>query len=155
MLSASEKRSPQVYKSRTVEPKRLNRCSPLGRQTDDPCKVVTPDEMLAPSVAPWMKERNDLTTHGIDRVRLGVLMIVAALTGECQIVQALVSPSLRRDDVLDGEGVSGEAFLTAAVLAKPMGTGLDPIPPPARALFRHSAKAGSPTRPSRHRAVCP
>src|SRR6185295_18803462 len=154
MLSALRERPSQVDEPGTVELKDLRRGSASTCQANDSCEVVAPDEVVAPFVAPWMEERNDLPGHRIDPFGLGVFVVVAALTGEGEIVQALSSPGLKRDDVLHREGLCGEAFLTAAVFADSARAGADPLPPRPRAAFRHSARAGSPAPASGRRAAC-
>lgn len=77
--------------------------------------------MLRPRVAARVKERRSQTASGIDRVRRGVFMAVAALAGERQIVGLVTTALCEGNDVFDREGVGGKAQLTEAIFAAVMG----------------------------------
>ena len=103
MLSTLEERSPKIDQSRAVELEGLHGGPAGGREADDPDGVMTPDEVIEPPVASRVEEGDDLTRYGIDRLGLDVLVIVAALTGQRQVVPSLPSSSLGWNDVLDGK----------------------------------------------------
>src|SRR6185312_1047318 len=155
MLTAEEKRSPQVYKSGTVEAKGLDRGPAFDCEADNPGEVVAPNEVVAPEITTRVEEGYHRCRHRIDSLDLRVLMIVTTLTGEGQILQVTASSGLDGCDVLDRERLGREGLLAAAVFAEPAGAG--PYSFSSRAPLEsitHSERAGFPVPPSGPQAVC-
>lgn len=73
------------------------------RQADDEREVPIPGEMLVPILAARMKKRDVLFGQWINSFSLDVLMIVAALTGQRQIIDCCFAALFHRDDVFDGK----------------------------------------------------
>jgi hypothetical protein len=69
-----------------------------------------------------MKERHDVATYRIASFGLGVLVVVASLTGQGQVVQLSLSALTLRNDVFDRKRLHGKARLAAAILTAAVGT---------------------------------
>jgi hypothetical protein len=104
MVPARSELAAEVYDVLPVQPESLDR-RPSGRsQAEDPKVVVAPREVLIPSILARMEQRRILAGDRIDRVYACVLVVVAALTGESEIVPDGAASSDSRNDVFDGEG---------------------------------------------------
>jgi hypothetical protein len=82
MLAAAEKRPPQVDEPGTVEAKGLDGRPAFDCEANNPGEVVTPNEMVAPEIAPRMEKGDHFCCHRIDSLDLRVFMIVTTLTSE-------------------------------------------------------------------------
>jgi hypothetical protein len=82
-------------------------------EAEDPREVMTPDEVIPPPLAPGMKQRRRLSCAGIEILYLVVLVVVATLAGQSEILKLVVSSRLERDDVLDRERLRRKALLAA------------------------------------------
>jgi hypothetical protein len=115
VLPQGEKCSSEIYDTLPIQLERFDRRSPGRCQTHDEGKIAVPGEMLSPDIPPWMIERGRPTTYGIPPLRLGILVIIAALAGKRQIVEHRLAATTPRNDVLYREGLDGEASLATAV----------------------------------------
>jgi hypothetical protein len=81
-------------------------------------------EVLAPLVAPGMKEGHHLTTHRIDTCQIRAFAEIAAVTSEGEVVNIIRSTMLLRYDMLDVVRqlailLTEQAILTAVVRSTP------------------------------------
>ncbi len=63
-----------------------------------------------------MKQRCHVAGFSIDRVDSRVLVVVATLTGQREVVDDRLPTGSPRNDVLDGECLRRETFLAATIL---------------------------------------
>ena len=71
------------------------RAKVLELRSDRLCK------MIDPSLLPRVVQRNELLVDGIARLGLDVLVIVAALASQCQVIQRRRAAFVARYHVLD------------------------------------------------------
>src|SRR4029077_16901954 len=131
-----------------IEPQSLYGGTARRSQPDDAGEVMAPDEVVLPALVPRMEESLPCSGHRIQSPNLDVLVVVAALTGVGEVLQVVRSPGLEREDVLDGEYVSGKPLLASAVFAERRRAVADHRPRQAAARLRHPARAPAPTAPS-------
>jgi hypothetical protein len=63
-----------------------------------------PAEMVMPAVAPWMKERGDLTCLAVDSSEIWALVSIASRASQCKVHQAALPAVLAGNDVVNLEG---------------------------------------------------
>lgn len=107
----------QVDHAGAVQLQSLHRDSPHRREPHDEDELGTPRKVLLPAIRAWMIEPHGLSARWISSSRLIVLVVVAALAGEREVIDCRRSPSDLRDDVLDRERVRRQERLAPAVLA--------------------------------------
>jgi hypothetical protein len=73
--------------------------------------------MIFPNHLSGMEEGNDFSAQSVETLRLGVLMVVASLTGEGQVFRVIGSTFSPWCDVLDAVRLCRELFRTPAVFA--------------------------------------
>ena len=93
---------PKLDATRCVHHKQFDGRSSRRRKTDDHRTVEF--EVVAPTLAPGMKQLDDGARHRVDARQVRSLVSVAAITSQRQVVQGIVRAMLLRDDVFDMEG---------------------------------------------------
>jgi len=58
-------------------------------------------KVVAPRLVPWIENSDDLVRRQIDRGQVRALVQMAALARPAEILQTIVEPTLRRDDMID------------------------------------------------------
>jgi hypothetical protein len=94
--------------------------------------------MLLPSVLPWMIKQHPSPTDGISGINFGVFVIIAALAGECQILQGCGTAFRPWHDMFDRKCLCREPGLTPAIFTMPLRTGNNGLPLlSGNPFFRH------------------
>jgi hypothetical protein len=106
---------PKIDKPFAIEAEGLNGCPADRRQAEDVCEVVAPDEVSPPLLEPRVKQGHSRSRDRIQAFHLDVLVVVATLAGQGEILHRVLSASLERNDMLDGERLRRETLLTPAV----------------------------------------
>lgn len=107
----------QIDQSWTIEMEHVDGHSTDRRQAQDQRKIFIPGKMVIPAVLTRMKEGTGRTRDWLGGNDASSLVLVAALTAECQVLRCSRSPETTRQNMINGEGVCGVLFLSAAVFA--------------------------------------
>lgn len=94
----------------------FDRRSACGRQPDDEREICAPREMIAPMLSSRVIQRNNLTRYRVARLHLGVFVIVASLTRQCEIFERGFTALAARNDMFNSERLDPKAGLTATIL---------------------------------------
>ena len=86
-------------------------------QANDGGEIFVPGEMLVPSLLSGIVQRDDCSGNRITSMRVIIFVIVAALTGQRQILQLAGAPFAFRHDVFDRKLLKGKSCLPEAILA--------------------------------------
>jgi hypothetical protein len=111
----------QVDQFNAIHSQRLTRRSSDRRQTNDPRAVGAPGEMIPPSLLSRVKQTNNSASDRIRRLLLRVLVPIAALAGESQILLRRLPASRVGVDVFYGKPLRREALLAPAVFTDSSG----------------------------------
>jgi hypothetical protein len=120
MLPMPIEETAEVHHAVTIEQERINRRGSSRGETNDESKVVAPCEVCVPTVMAWMIQRHEPAAGWVARLHLVVLVIVAALTGQREVVGRRPTFGARQN-VLNREGLGRILRLAAAVLAATAG----------------------------------
>jgi hypothetical protein len=77
-------------------------CAPDGREAND--LDAAQRKMRRPYVSPWMKQKCDLASGGIDSGEVGSLVAIASMACPPEILEVCLTAMLSGDDVLEVEG---------------------------------------------------
>ena len=121
MLPTRVEQAPQIYNTVAIEQKCLNCRTPSTSEPDEQHEIVAPREVLVPAVAARMVQRCGPATHRVRRYGLVVLVVIAALACQGQVIQGRGTAPGPRIDVLDREGLGCVLCLAPAVLATSLG----------------------------------
>ncbi len=149
MLPRAAEEPSEIHHLRSVEMQRHDGGASGGAHAHEKGEVVTPGEVIPPALMARMVKRNHLAARRIAPRDLIVLVIIAALTREREVVGRRRSTADPGDDVLHRERLAGDARGAPTVFAKVSGTLLD-LPPQRRrnAPFIPRRARGSPGYPS-------
>ena len=88
-------------------------------QANDGGEIFVPGEMLVPSLLSGIVQRDDCSGNRITSMRVIIFVIVAALTGQGQILRLACSAFAFRQEVFDRQPLKRTSCLPEAVLAAP------------------------------------
>lgn len=111
------KYTPQIDQALSVQSQCFHCSASCGSQSNDKSKVFIPGKVVTPPLLPWMVQRHEIASNRIVSFDFGVLMIVASLASECQIVQRRPTALRARDDVFDTKGLHSKTCLAATIFA--------------------------------------
>lgn len=114
MLTVSMEHQAQIDQTFPVYVKGMNRRAPGRRSPDDQGRVFAPGKVLAPSLLARMKQGSKETGFRIDALYFVVLVIVAGLARESQIVQIGCAIPAFGDNMFSGERVYCVVLAAAA-----------------------------------------
>ncbi len=117
-------RAPQVDDALSIEPQCLDGGAACRGQAKQRQTVFTPREVFGPPIFSWMKERNQFPANRIERVGFVVLGIVAALTGQREVIGSSLAAEVFGRDVilrvfLRGVRIGADAVFAAALRSIP------------------------------------
>jgi hypothetical protein len=115
MLSNGKQDVAQVHQSGTIQLQRFNRGAAGGRQSDNPRTILIPSEMIIPLLLSRVEQRGRLAGARIDSRLFVILVIVASLAGQREIIEAGFAARAFRFDVFNGEGLRRKTLLAAAI----------------------------------------
>lgn len=98
MFANGEQNATQIDDTGPVELERFHRGSSRGRNANNEREILVPAKMVNPFVPTGMEQKYGFAIGWVGGLGLVVLMIVATLTGERQIVRnRRSSPAARHD----------------------------------------------------------
>jgi hypothetical protein len=115
VLSDRVEQTSEIDETFSVELQCLYRGTTDRRTTDDQGEVVAPNEMISPVLSSGVEERHFSSGDRIEGLCLGVFVAVATLAGKSKIVERISTALGQGMDVLDREGLHGEACGRSAV----------------------------------------
>ena len=95
----------KVHDTSPIEMQQIHGGATDWSSPNDHGVIFVPSEVFRPNVKPWIEEGHADIACGIDRLDPVVLVVVAPLTGQCQVRQVIGTASASRNDVFDGEGL--------------------------------------------------
>jgi hypothetical protein len=107
----------KIDQAGAIEVQGFDRGSAGWRKTHDQRTVVIPGEMFPPQLLARMKQGDGFASNRIEAMGLAVLVTVASLARQSQVLQACRTILAAWLNVLNREGLHGEACLTATILA--------------------------------------
>src|ERR687886_1398385 len=78
--------------------------------------------MVTPSLLAWMVERHHITTYRLTSLSLVVLVIVAPLTSQSQVIERRFSALTSGNDMFNRKRLNSKTSLASAILATSIGT---------------------------------
>ncbi len=90
-----------LYNPIVVQAQRLNGCATTRGQPFHRVAMLTPGEMLRPTLQSWVKQEDELSVSWIGCLSPRALELVATVTGEAKIVGCRGAPTYERDDMLN------------------------------------------------------
>ena len=111
---------------RIIHPESLNRGTANRRQPNDVHPILTPAEMLMPSVGARIEERNRFAGIWRWHVNSVRLVQIAARTGPGEVLKFRLPAPAARKNVLDVKGGALQGLVHSTVLASSGGTLLHP-----------------------------
>lgn len=103
MFPGGVKRFAQINHAGTIQPQSRQGGATSRRHADDEREIPIPGEMFVPWLKTGMKQRDELFGQRINRFNFDVLVAVATLAGQGQVVSRRRAAFFQRDDVFDGE----------------------------------------------------
>lgn len=122
MFTQCVENPPQIDETGSVHLQGFHSGPPCRGGANDDRIVGTPPEMFLPSLLSGMIERRYCLLDGVKGFALGVLVAVAALTSQRQILQGICPSVTDGNDMLYGKGVGGKIHLTKTILTTSVGT---------------------------------
>jgi hypothetical protein len=119
VLSSQEENPSEIDQPLAIEMESVYSRPAGWRQSKNEREVMAPDEMVPPSLKPGVEQDHRRSRDRVHAFRLDVLVVVAPLAGQGKVLEIVHRASGERNDVLQGKGLSREAFLASAVLAAP------------------------------------
>jgi len=107
----------KVHQRQAVELEGLDGAAARLSQANNDGEIFIPGEMVTPALPARMVNRDDRSANRIRSMRVIIFMIVAALTGQRQILRLACSTLAFRKDVLDRKLLKRKLCLPEAVLA--------------------------------------
>lgn len=117
MFPYSIQNSPEVDQPGFIELERFDCGATCGRQTDDERAILIPRKMIGPGFSPRIIQRRCFTRYRINTANFGVLVVVATLTRQCQIIERVLPIQAFGDDMFNGKGLIGKTQLALAIFA--------------------------------------
>jgi len=103
MFAGGKEQTPEIHQTFAIQLQRHDGCPARRRQPQNFCPVLAPGEMIAPVMVARMKKGNRFTGNRVRCHLLVVFMIVATLTGKCEMVGNARAASVSWLDVFDGK----------------------------------------------------
>jgi hypothetical protein len=116
MQTKQRKRPTQIDDPFAIQTQSDNGGTPGRGKTNEEGTVFIPYEMIAPDMLTRMKQRSGIAGFGVNSGSASMFVIVAALTGESQIVERIRTAATFRNNMLDGERIGRECRLMLAIL---------------------------------------
>lgn len=117
MLAGRREDPPEVDHLRAIEMERLHGGPTGRREPDDEARVLVPGEMIAPPLTARVEQRGGPAGRRIRPLDMIILMMIASLARQGQVILGRGAAPAARDDVLGRERLHGEPRLAAAILA--------------------------------------